>query len=177
MSLFGRPDVDDLTAKLDLKGLCKALGDKDPAVRQAAVSAFGKKKVLDRFEQERNVARFGAILDRADEPPVRKKVIAALIRVLRSDVSEQFGYALRAFDQAIAGRAVVQPGGSTFPLDSAPRAYETRIRQELALLEGLGSEAVDPLRRVLGDELLAPYAAPILGRIERRETEALAGRT
>ena len=176
MSLFGRPSVDDLAARLDLKGLCKALGDRDPAVRKAAAAAFETKEVLGKLEQERNMARFDTLLERVDDPPVREKIIATLIRVLRTDVAEQFGYTLGAFQQATAGKAVVAGSVLTSASASALQEYERRIHHELSLLEGLGAEVVDPLRNVLGDELLAPYAVPILARIEKREAEALAVR-
>lgn len=160
--LFGPPDVDELRAKRDVKGLIKALGyEKDVRVRQAAACALGKvrderavKPLIATLEDKHMCeAAVGALTK------VGKPAIAPLIVAL-GDSSETMREA--------AAEALAEIGAPAVERLIVFLKYSSGVTQEAAAkaLRKIGAPAVELLIAALEDKSIREVAIRTLGKID-----------
>lgn len=170
MRLF-RPNVEKMVEKKDVSGLVKALGDKDPKVREAAAHALKEIKKWHDLEpilaaigvHAKTVARLGPqtsrILVRDAVAEVSRKfdpsvAVDRLCAALADDSSEVRAAAARSLGDIGDARAVE-------PLLTALRGSSDSVRKAIASALGeIGApRAIQALITLLEDEELEVYAA------------------
>ena len=165
--LFGKPNVNKLKTKGDVRGLIKALGyEKNSDIRCAAAKALGE--LGDKQATEPLIAVL-----RDTEPGVRRTAAEALGKLGGTQAAESLITALQNSDSEIrkaATKALVNIGTPALePLIATLRdTSDQNLRQTAAdVLVEIGAPAVEPLIAVLKDEKwhVGVAAAGALGEI------------
>jgi HEAT repeat protein len=191
LGLFGPPNVENMKAKRDVKGLVKALGyEKDAAIRKSAARALGEIRdpmavdpliaaskdknfdvqqsailALGRIGDTRAVAHLAAIL-RNDISEAARQIAAWSLRQVGPAAIPSLGHALMDHAwlvQEIAAESLEKLGWQ--PDVGQPGAAYWIVKQQWDKCVGIGRPAVPPLIVALANKGNRHSAAKALGQI------------